>query len=53
MSQTIHRSDYRAPSHLLEDIQLEFDLMLKKHSLRAPLPLVLTLKAKTLLANCI
>lgn len=26
MSQTIHRSDYRAPTHLLEDIQLEFDL---------------------------
>lgn len=26
MSQLIHRADYQAPSHLLEDIQLEFDL---------------------------
>ena len=51
MSQTIHRSDYRAPTHLLEDIQLEFDL--NAEETRAPLPLVLTLKAKTLLANCI
>lgn len=53
MSQTIHRSDYRAPTHLLEDIQLEFDLNAEETLVTSTFTARPNPESKTLLANCI